>query len=191
MRRGADRLNRVLLSLIGALLSGLGMYGLLRGAGAVGGSGTEPVISPWLRSEAGERQVLLLGVLGAAAVLAIWLGLWWLTAQLPQQRSVGRIALPATEHATRVDVSARAITDALAADIRQLGGVADASARIVGEQPLSISLDVSLEEGADLTAVSEAIAGRPKRRLQEALEVPDVDLRARLRLAPPAPRRVA
>ena len=191
MRRGTDRLNRVLLTLLGALLVGLGTLGLLRGGGVIGGEGTDPVISRWLRAESREREVLLLSLLAAAAVLLIFLGLRWVLAQLPKDRAVGDVSLGKTDHATRIEVSAKAIAEALATDVRGLGGVTDASARVVREHPLTIHLDVSLEEGTDLTAVSQAIVGRPKRRLLEALEVPDVDLRARLKLAQPAARRVA
>ena len=191
MRRGTDRLNRVLLTLLGALLVGLGTLGLLRGGGVIGGEGTDPVISRWLRAESREREVLLLSLLAAAAVLLIFLGLRWVLAQLPKDRAVGDVRLGKTDHATRIEVSAKAIAEALATDVRGLGGVTDASARVVRENPLTIHLDVSLEEGTDLTAVSQAIVGRPKRRLLEALEVPDVDLRARLKLAQPAARRVA
>jgi len=191
MRRGTDRLNRVLLSVLGTLLVGAGTFGLLRGSGVVGGEGTDPVVSPWQRAEGGERQVLLLGLLAATAVLLIWLGLRWLLAQLPKDPSVAVVPLGRTEHASRVHVSARAVADALATDVRALGGVTDATARVVAERPLTLHLEVSLEEGADLTAVDQAIAGRPKRRLVEALEAPDVDLRIRLRLARPAARRVA
>lgn len=191
MRRGTDRLNRTVLVLVGLLLTGLGTAGLLRGAGVFGGEGRDVVISPWLRAEARERQALLLALLAVAGVVLMWLGFCWLTAQLPTDRSVGTVTLGRTEHATRVDVSARAITDALAADVRRVDGVTDASARVVREDPLTIDLDVTLEEGTDLTATGEAIAGRPKRRLVEALELPDVELRAKLRLARPAARKVA
>ncbi len=191
MRRGTDRLNRVLLSLLGALLVGLGTFGLLRGGGLLGGEGSDPVVSPWLRAESREREALLLSLLAAAAVLLIWLGLRWVLAQLPKDRAVDEVDLGRTEHATRVEVSAKAIAEALSSDVRGLGGVTDAAARVVSEHPLAIHLDVSLEEGTDLNAVSQAIAGRPKRRLLEALEVPEVDLRARLKLAQPAARRVA
>ena len=191
MRRGTDRLNRALLSLLGALLVGLGTFGLLRGAGVIGGEGTDPVVSRWLRSESREREVLLLSLLAALAVLLIWLGLRWVLAQLPKDRAVGTVTLGRTDHASRVEVSAKAIAEALAGDVRGLAGVTDATARVVREHPLTIRLDVSLEEGTNLTSVSQAIAGRPKRRLLEALEVPDVDLRARLKLAQPAARRVA
>lgn len=191
MRRGTDRLNRALLSALGALLVVLGAFGLLRGAGAVAGEGTDPVVSPWQRAEGRERQALLLCLLAAVALLLIWLGLRWLLAQLPKDQSVADITLDRTEHATRVQVSAKAVADALAADVRSIGGVTEASARVVRERPLTIQLDVSLEEGTDLTGVNQAIAGRPRRRLVDALEVGDVDLRVRLKLARPPARRVA
>ena len=191
MRRGTDRLNRALLSLLGLVLAGLGTFGLLRGAGVIGGEGADLVVSPWLRSEARERQVLLLALLAALALLLIWLGLRWLLAQLPKDRPVGLVTLGRTEHATRVEVSAKAIADALAGDVRALGGVTDATARVINDHPLTIHVDVDLEEGTDLNAVNQAIADRPRRRLLEALEVPDVDLRVRLKLARPAARRVA
>ncbi len=191
MRRGTDRLNRTLLVLIGLLLVGLGLLGLLRGAGVLGGDADDPIISPWLRAEARERQVLLLSLAAAAGVVLIWLGFCWLTAQLPKDRPVSDITLGRTKHATRVQVSAKAITEALAADVRRLNGVTDASARVVRGQPLTIDLDVSLEEGTDLTATSQAITERPKRRLLEALQLPDVELRAKLKLARPTARKVA
>ena len=191
MRRATDRLNRALLVILGLLLLGLGTAGLLRGVGVLGGDGGEPVVSRWLRDEARERQVLLLCLLAAAAVLLIWLGFSWLLAQLPKDRPVGHVSLGRTEHASHVEVSARAITEALVADVRRVEGVTDASARVIREDPLTIDLDVSLEEGTNLNAVSSAIAGRPKRRLLQALDQPDVELRAKLKLARPAARKVA
>ena len=191
MRRGTDRLNRALLGLLGALLVGLGGAGLLRGAGAFDGRGDEPIVSPWLRAEARERQVLLLTLLAVAGLLLIWLGFCWLMAQLPKDRPVGQISLGRTEHATRVDISAQAIAEALSADVRRVAGVTDARARVVRQDPLTIALDVSLEEGSDLNEAGRAIADRPKRRLLQALDLPDVELRARLKLARPAARKVA
>lgn len=188
MRRGTDRLNRTLLVLLGLLLIGLGVAGLLRGGG---GGGTEPIVSPWLRDDARERQALLLSLLAVASVVLIWLGFSWLLAQLPKARPVSDVILGRTEHASRVEVSAKAISEALAADVRRVDGVTDASAKVVRQHPLSIDLDVSLEEGTDLNAASRAIAGRPKARLLQALDLPDVELRARLRLARPAARKVA
>jgi len=191
MRRTTDRLNRALLVIVGVLFAGLGIAGLLRGAGAIGGDGDDLIVSSWLRAEARERQVLLLSLLAAAAILLIWLGLCWLLAQLPKDRPVSHVTLGRTDHATRVEVSAKAIAEALSADVRRLEGVTDASARVVREDPLTIDLDVSLEEGTDLNAASSAIADRPKRRLLQALELSDVELRAKLKLARPAARKVA
>lgn len=191
MRRATDRLNRALLAVLGVLLAGLGLGGILRGAGTFGGSGNDPIVSPWLRSEAAERQALLLTLLVLAGVLLIWLGFCWLVTQLPKDRPVADVSLGRTDHATKVDVSAKAITEALSADVRRIAGVTEASARVVREHPLIIDLDVSLEEGTDLNEASRAIADRPKRRLLQALDQPDVELRARLKLARPAVRKVA
>lgn len=191
MVRGTDRLNRTLLSLLGVLLVGLGAFGLLRGAGAFGGEGADAIVSPWLRAEARERQVWLVPLVAAGAIVLLWLGLSWLLAQLPRTPRVHQVTLGRTEHATVVAVRAVALAEALAADVRRVEGVTEANARVVREQPLTIDLDVGLEEGTDLTAVSRAIADRPKRRLLQALEVPDVDLRAKLRLSRPSSRRVA
>ncbi len=191
MRRGTDRLNRTVLVLLGLLLAGLGTAGMLRSAGAFGGERYDLLVSPSLRAEAGHRQALLLGCAAAGAVVAIFLGLWWLAAQLPKDRTVSDITLSPTEHATRIEVSASAVVEALVADLLGVDGVSDASARVVRRAPLAIDLDVSLEEGADLGAVDRAMADRPKRRLLEALDLPDVELRARLKLARPPARRVA
>lgn len=191
MRRGTDRLNRALLVLLGLLLVGLGVAGLLRGAGALGGSGDDPIVSPWLRAEARERQVLLLALLALVGLLLIWLGFCWLMAQLPKDRPLGEVSLGRTEHATKVEVSAKAIAEALSADVRRVAGVTDAKARVVRQDPLVIDLDVSLEEGTDLNEAGRAIADRPKRRLLQALDLPDVELRAKLRLARPPARKVA
>jgi len=191
MRRMTDRLNRALLVLVGLLLVGLGTAELLRGAGAFGGDGSDPIISPSLRAQASERQALLLCLIAAAAVVMIWLGFWWLATQLPKDRPVREVTLEPTAHATGLAVKASAIIDALVADVRRVDGVTDATARVVRQTPLTIDLDVSLEEGTDLTAVSRALADRPKRRLLEALELPDADLRAKLKLGRPTARRVA
>lgn len=190
MRRGTDRLNRALLTLLGVLLAGLGIAGILRGAGVVGGDGDDAIVSPWLRAEARERQVLLLSLLAVGGLLLIWLGFCWLMAQLPKDRPVSDVTLGRTEHATKVEVSAKAIGEALSADVRRVPGVTDASARVVRENPLVIDLEVSLEDGADVNEAGRAIAARPKRRLLQALDLPDVELRAKMRLARPPVRKV-
>ena len=191
MRRSTDRRNRVLLALVGAVLSGLGAFGLLRGVGQVGGADSDPVVSRWLRAESRERQVLLLSLVAAVAVLLIWLGFAWLLAQMPQGRAASHVALEPTGRTTRIDIGASALCTALAGDVHRLDGVTDASARVVREHPLAIEIDVSLEEGTDLTTLNRAIAERPRRHLLEALEQAEVDLRVRFHLARPAARRVA
>lgn len=191
MRRGTDRLNRGLLALVGLVLVGLGAGVLVRGSGAARGAGGAPVVSSWLRDESRSRQVLLLSLLALAAVLLMGLGWSWLMAQLPKSRPVARLPLGSTDHTTHLEVSAKALTEALSADVRRLGGVTDASARVVREQPLSIHLDVSLEEGIDLEVITRAIAERPRRRLEEALDLSEVELQVKLHLARPASRRVA
>jgi len=191
MRRGTDRLNRTVLVLLGLILVGLGTAGRLRSAGVFGGQRDDLLVSPSLRAEAGHRQTLLVSGASAAAVVVIFLGLWWLAAQLPKDRTVSDITLGPTEHATRIEVSATAITEALVADLLRVDGVTDASARVVRGAPLAIDLDISLEEGVDLGAVGRDLADRPKRRLLEALDLPDVELRAKLKLARPPARRVA
>lgn len=189
MRRTIDRVNRGLLALIGVVLVSLGTAGLLRGRG---GNGVDPVVSPWLRSWARDRQGLLLVALAAVALLLVWLGLTWFLAQLPPKgRPVAQVTLERTGHATGVELSARALADAVAADVCRLSGVADATARVVAEHPLALDLDVALEEGVDLTAMNRAIADRPRRNLLDALELTEVDLRLRLRPARPPARRVA
>lgn len=188
MRRTTDRLNRGLLALVGLLLLALGTAGLLLGRG---GGGADAVVSPWLRGWARDRQAPLLVALAALGLLLLWLGLTWILAQLPKGRPVSQVRLGPTEHATGVEVSARALADAVAADVRHLSGVVDATARVVGEHPLALDLDVALEEGTDLTAVNRAIADRPRRNLLDALELTEVDLRVRLQLARPPARRVA
>ncbi len=191
MRRGTDRLNRGLLTLVGLLLVGLGAGVLLRGSGAARGAGRDPVVSSWLRDESRSRQVLLLSLLALAAVALMGLGWSWLMAQLPKSRPVARVPLGSTEHTTHLEVSAKALTEALSADVRRLGGVTDASARVVREQPLTIHLDVSLEEGTDLKGVTQAIAERPRRHLEEALDLSEVELQVKLHLARRASRLVA
>ncbi len=191
MRRGTDRLNRALLTLVGLLLVVLGVGVLLRSSGAALGAGHDPVVSGWLRAESASRQVLLLSLLAVAAVLLMWLGWAWLMVQLPKNRPVARLALDPTDRTTHLEVSAKALTEALSADVRVLGGVTDASARVVRERPLTIQLDVWVEEGTDLKGVTQAVAGRPRRRLEEALGLSDMDLRAKLHLARPSDRRVA
>lgn len=191
MRRGTDRLNRGLLTLVGLLLVGLGAGVLLRGSGAARGTGRDPVVSSWLRDESRSRQVLLLSLLALAAVALMGLGWSWLMAQLPKSRPVARVPLGSTEHTTHLEVSAKALTEALSADVRRLGGVTDASARVVREQPLTIHLDVSLEEGTDLKGVTQAIAERPRRHLEEALDLSEVELQVKLHLARRASRLVA
>ncbi|MEJ8279666.1 alkaline shock response membrane anchor protein AmaP [Pseudonocardia spirodelae] len=170
------RLNRTLLFLIGLVLLAAGVFGLLFGLGVL-----RPVL-PML-----DPSVPLLPanpvfdawvpwVVVVAAVVVGLLALRWLLAQARRRPRTSSWTLPSAQVAGRdagvTRIHSDDAADALAADIEGYEGVQRAAAALVGDRRRpQIHLEVTADDGADLTALRARITDHALPRLRSALDI--------------------
>jgi hypothetical protein len=191
MMRRPDRLDRLVLTVLGLLLAAAGGYGLARSHGALGSHQEhDPVLIPGLRSFVADHHDWFWWGAGAACLVLALISLAWLRAQL-------RFSRPGNDGLTRVDdhgairLRGGAAADALAAEVEQLPGVAAAAARIWGEADRpEIYLRVQLHDDAPVDQVRARVEHESMGRLRRALQVEAVVAQLDLRVAPPAGRSV-
>ncbi|MER7982770.1 alkaline shock response membrane anchor protein AmaP [Streptomyces sp. NPDC095817] len=97
-------------------------------------------------------------VIAALSVLVL-LALWWLLSQLRAPRP-GQTAIGGTHPADGVELNDRALSDALAADARQLPGVQEAHVRMTGRPShprsrINLTIAPDSQPGPILQALSE------------------------------------
>jgi hypothetical protein len=190
VKRGPDRLNSLVLPLLGLLLLGAGGYGLARGYGAFGDDrASEPVLGQPARDYV-SRNANWFWPLAAVASLAVaWLGLRWLLAQV---RNTGVSNLHVrSDGAGTTELHAAGAAAALARDVEDYAGVRWARARFVsdGSTP-EVDVTAEVHDDADLVAMRKRIDEHALPRLRSALELGDVRPRVHLRLGEPARRTV-
>lgn len=190
MRRGPDRLNTVVLTLVAVLLLVAGAYGLARGYGAFGEArAADPVLGDDLRDLVSRNGNWLWPVAAALSILVAWLGLRWLLAQLPGP-TVSRLPVRAEGPGT-TELLASGATAALAQEIGDYPGVRAARARIVSDHPSpEVDITVDVHDDADLPAVRRRIEEHALARFRNALELQELRSRVHVRLAGRAGRTV-
>ena len=188
----ADRLNRVLLSLLGLLLLAAGTTGLLFGLGAFGEQRSQSQV---LSGEA-ERVLLdpewwLWPVVAVVLAVLGGLALCWLVLQLRTDR-VGDLELTERRGEGETHVDAGAVTDALVDATEDVPGVERASARLVSRRGREqLVLTVRLADRADLASVRQQLADGPLTDLRRCLgEQASPDLRVELEPSPRGSARV-
>lgn len=183
MKRGTDRLNATVLTLLALLLMGVGAYGLARGYGALGDDrASDPVLTDNLRSFVSRNAGWFWPLAAVVALLLAWLGLRWLVAQLSSP-AVSRLDVPAAGPG-RTELLASAAAGALATDVEGYPGVRAARARIVADHPVpEIDVTVDVADDAEVPALRRRIEEHALARLRTALEVPDVRAGVHVRLA--------
>ncbi len=192
MDRSTDRLNRVLVSIVGLLLMAAGVYVLLRSTGAIGDRDA-PVLSNDIRDWARDhRRWLFAGAAALAAVIAL-LGLWWLVAQTRRwehrsQDITYRAEQPAEWRAT---VTADALESMLTDEVEGHDAVQDVRARVhlEADEP-HVELRVAAERGTDLPALTRWIDEEVLAEASGALERPLLPARIRYRLVEPGGRSI-
>ncbi|GAA1353216.1 alkaline shock response membrane anchor protein AmaP [Saccharothrix algeriensis] len=173
----SNRLERVCAGLLGALA-------LLAGAGALAlhlRRVDRPVLDPALRDWVRDH---LLPVRVGAIVLGLLLvvvGLRW------AWRAVTPEKHPDLDLEDGLVVTSDALADAVKADVEQVGGVASAGVKVVGEPALRLKL--TLRQGADVRAVWQELDG-VLGRARDALGVRVLPAAVRLDLAARHRRRV-
>lgn len=184
-----DRVNRILLTMLGLLLLVGGVTGLAAGLGGLGDDIAERAVATNDTSDWLDRNGWFWWALAGLALLVGVLAVWWLLAQLRVAR-VGRVALEPESSDGYTELSGGALSAAVAADVERLPGVRRATTSVTGgrEAP-HVGVTADLDETARLPEVRMLVERETVPRLRHALggETP-VDVR--LRLAPQSRRRV-
>ncbi|WP_163512346.1 alkaline shock response membrane anchor protein AmaP [Fodinicola acaciae] len=177
MNRRVDRVNRIVLGLLGLALLGGGGFGLFLGFRRSDVLATGLPRGVWLWPS----------VAGVAVVLAL-LGLWWALAQLRTDR-VSRLELAVDPAAGSTTLLSRALLDAVGNEIADYPGVWRATARLAGRpsRPLLV-VRVTVEPGADLGAVRHRVEAEAIAHARAALET-DIPVRLEFAMAGGAPTR--
>ncbi|MFI5733577.1 hypothetical protein ACIA49_25915 [Kribbella sp. NPDC051587] len=119
---------------------------------------------------------------GAAGVIAILFGLWWLARHLPR-RVGGRFALPGGDRSGQLVADAHSAVDAAAQALARTPGIRDGSGQVVADRgQLVAELTCTIEPTADLEVV-RAAAARIATELTGVVGLPAIRTRIRLRVA--------
>jgi hypothetical protein len=119
---------------------------------------------------------------GAAGVVLILLGLWWLVRHVPRRVS-GRFSLPGSNQYGRLHADAHAAVAAAATDLTRIPEIRDGSGRVVADRgELVAELQCTIEPTADLETVHAAVT-RTAAALHTVLGLPHLRHRVRIRVA--------
>lgn len=166
----ADRLNRVLLTLLGLLLLAAGVTGLVLGSGVLDeGFADRRVLADDTVGFVEDNAGWIWPLVALAAVLLALLALRWLVQQLRTDR-VDDLDLTEYRNHGEVHVNSAALTDAVVDAVEQCPGVDNASARLIrvrGSEQLLVH--VRLADRTDLAAARRALADGPLTDLQQVL----------------------
>lgn len=179
-----DRVDRALLSIVGLTAIALGTLVLLaadgdlidwREPGSLYREAKESVLA--------HPEIWTAGAVAGGTVVAL-LGLLWAWSQIRPHPERGRLdeAVLARDRRGRTSLAPAPVARALAADVRTVDGVVDASARLVALGPVpEVLLAVETLADADIPAVRAGIE-EPLARLGASLGVQAVDLELRFKV---------
>ena len=190
MRRGPDRLNSTVLTLLALVLLAVGGYGLARGYGAFGDArATDPVLGDDVREFVSRNADWFWPLAAVISLLIAWLGLRWLLAQISTP-TVSRLPVRA-DGPGHTELVASGATTALARDIEDYSGVRSARARLVSDHPSpEVEVTVDVHDDADVPAIRRRIEEHALARFRSALELQELRSQVHLRLAERAGRTV-
>lgn len=192
---GIDRLNRVLLALVGLLLIAVGGVGLARGFGWFGENRRvrallDPSTERWFHDHGTEARIAGLALAVGLAALA----LWWLVAQLRRWPTRAASAeLSSTEPVPwRALITASALQDSVERRAQRRVDVDEAIARVdaSSDEPV-VAMRVASVPGADLAELTQGLRHEALRPLVALLASPGCDAHITYGVGKPAPRVVA
>lgn len=157
MRNRTNRLNRILLTVVGTIVLLLGVGGLLLGFDVFGQQRSEQsVVYPRAEKALTDNQGWVWWVIGGVALVLALLALYWLIVQLRIER-VGSVPVGQTRLGDSV-LTSSVLTAAITEEAEAVPGVRRARTRLVGDeiQP-ELAVTVWLREGADVTVVRQAM----------------------------------
>jgi len=183
----ADRTNRFLLTLIGAVALAVGVAGLLLAAGVFGRrlQGSYLVNNTFCRY-IGRHGNWVWPAIGCVAFILVLLALWWLAILLLSTDRAGDVRLtpPRSKDETRrgrTIMAASALVDAVTDEIAGYHGVTGARGRILGDSTHpTLALDITASRRADLADLAARIQHDAVAHARTALD--QADLRAIINL---------
>ncbi|MCY7365538.1 MAG: alkaline shock response membrane anchor protein AmaP [Frankiaceae bacterium] len=165
----ADRLNRVVLTLLGLLLLSLGVLGLLPALGVLGERSDDLVLPRDVEDFVTNNAGWLWPLVALLLVLLALIALRWLVQQLRTDR-VGDLDLTRDRANGETHLRASAVTDALTTAVEQMPGVESAAARVIRRHGSRVLLlKVRLADRADAAQVRRALAHGPLAELRTVL----------------------
>lgn len=170
MKTWVDRINRVMLVVLGLLLAAVGIAVLLLSFGVFGGDRAALPVVDDKTTEVIGTSAWFWPAMAAVGVVVALLCLWWLIGQLRTQR----LSTLELDHTGGGDTTldARAITDAIRADAEDVSGVSRAHARMIRDRfHPELALTVWLHDTSDLDAVRRELDERVLAHAQRALGV--------------------
>ena len=190
MSRPLDRVNRVLLVLLGLLLLATGGVAVATALGAFGEAISERAVldresDDYLR----ENPWIWWAVAGVCLLVAI-LALRWLFAQFTTNR-VGRVVLQRGRPDGDTVVRGAAVSSAMEEDVQAFHGVRSARVQLHGDQTAPTArLVVGVEDRADLAALRQRIEHEAVPSLRQCLDAPSLPVHVRLQLSGGRAKRV-
>lgn len=184
MTNRVDRVNQVVIALLGLLCLATGVLALLMTSDVFGEHVARiPLLPHSVRSFAHRDQDWFWPAVGAATGVAVLASLWWLFAQLGTA-TAGSVELEPDPAAGRTRLRPGALTGAVSDEVEAFAGVRQADATLYGDgrDPL-LRLDVVLADGADLPAVRGRIEDTAVAHARRATGRPDLPVWLRLRPA--------
>ena len=191
MRR-LDTRNRIVLTLLGLLLTAAGVYGLARSFGAFGDDQAEArVWNSDAREIVADNDHWLWPVIAVVAVIVALLAARWLWRQLRPYPVVHELSVVESDEG-RTTVRAQAATEALDADLESEPSIRSASTRLFsdGEVPhLRMVLEVA--DDTDVPGLVARVREHAVPRLCQALDLGQVEAHVRVVLAGAPERSVS
>lgn len=190
MRRGPDRLNSTVMTLLALVLLAAGGYGLARGYGALGHArAADPVLGDDVRDFVSVNANWFWPLAAVTALLTSWLGLRWLLAQIS---TTTVYSLPVrADGPGHTELAASGAARALAGDIEGYAGVRSARARVVSDHPSpEVEITVDVHDDADVPTIRRRIEDHALTRFRSALELEHLASHVHVRLAERAGRTV-
>lgn len=168
----ADRTNRVVLLVLGVLLLAAGVFGALAGFGAFGDRvKNENLVANPIGRYFGAHGAWLWPVVAVVAAVVVVLALRWLWALLFSTDRVNELRLRGPRETGRTTIAARALTDAVSAEVMSYRGVERASARLIGEAAApTLVIAAVLDDAADPDELRRRIEDEAVQHARTALD---------------------
>ncbi len=189
----ADRTNRIVLLLVGLLLTVTGVAGLLAGSGAFGSAVADRTLAEnGLSRYVGDIGRWFWPVAAAVALIMLLLVVRWLFTVLFSTDRVRVLSLHTDRAADRTTLAGPAVARAVRDEIEGYRSVQSAKVWFIGKQEEPrLAVDVDADGDADLGALRDRIEHGALAHARHALDRPDLPIRLDLELTRQQPTRVA